>query len=196
MRISHEGEYREGEIVHAMSIFRLNFVYSIQVIYKSTLVITFKIDNSKHPFYNSFKELYAKSFPIFEQRTDVKQQIAFNNINYRLSGFSDNDLFIGFISYWEFDSYIYIEHFAINDELRGRGFGSQVLGIFRQSTNKIVLLEIDPVVDEISRARLSFYKNNGFIEKTYAHNHPPYRDGYEAHQLIILTTHRQITDEE
>lgn len=38
-----------------------------------------RIDNTKNPHYESFKELYAKSFPIFEQRTEQQQKYAFTD---------------------------------------------------------------------------------------------------------------------
>lgn len=37
----------------------------------------------------------------------------------------------------------------------------------------MVLLEIDPVVDAVSEARLGFYKKCGFLENPYPHVHPP-----------------------
>ncbi|RHJ95428.1 GNAT family N-acetyltransferase [Bacteroides sp. AM07-16] len=154
------------------------------------------INNSKHSLYNSFKELYSVSFPVFEQRTEEQQEKAFTCANYYLIGYEENETFIGFISYWEFDEYIYIEHLAINQEVRGKGYGSVILRNFITSTHKIVLLEIDPVINDISEARLRFYKRCGFHENPYPHTHPPYRNGYKAHSLIILTTKRKITEKE
>lgn len=154
------------------------------------------IDNSKHSFYHLFEKLYSISFPIFEQRTDEQQEKAFTFSNYHLIGYEENETFIGFISYWEFEYYLYIEHFAINQELRGKGYGSEILQLFIRSTDKIILLEIDPVVDKVSEARLQFYKKCGFYENSYPHVHPPYRDKYRAHPLVVLTTKRKITARE
>ena len=154
------------------------------------------IDSSKHSLYSPFKNLYSISFPIFEQRTEMQQEKAFASTRYHLAGYEENNVFIGFISYWEFDGSVYIEHFAVNRELRGTGYGSAILRDFIRSTEKIVLLEIDPVVDEVSEARLRFYKRCGFHENPYPHTHPPYRDGYHAHPLVILTTQRAITEKE
>lgn len=84
-----------------------------------------------------------------------------------LVGYSEGDMFVGFISYWEFGSYRYIEHFAVHQGLRGRGYGSEILNAFLRSTSKIVLLEIDPIVDSVSRARLRFYRKCGFHENPF-----------------------------
>ena len=99
------------------------------------------IDSSQHELYDSWRKLYTVSFPIFEQRTQEQQEKAFSCADYHLVGYSEGDMFVGFISYWEFSSYRYIEHFAVHQGLRGRGYGSEILNAFLRSTSKIVLLE-------------------------------------------------------
>lgn len=154
------------------------------------------INNSRHPLYEAISALYARSFPIFEQRTSDQQAYAFAHSQYRLIAYSDQGELIGFISYWEFEDYLYIEHFAINTDIRGRGYGSQLLSTFVQSADRRILLEIDPIVDEVSRARQRFYQRCGFHTNPYPHRHPPYRCSYPAHSLIVLTTEQVITEAE
>ena len=98
------------------------------------------IDSSQHELYDSWRKLYSVSFPIFEQRTQEQQEKAFSCADYHLVGYSEGDMFVGFISYWEFGSYRYIEHFAVHQGLRGRGYGSEILNAFLRSTSKIVRL--------------------------------------------------------
>ena len=43
--------------------------------------------------------------------------------------------------------------------LGGQGYGGLLLEDFNKRLNKIILLEIDPITDEISSKRLKFYKN-------------------------------------
>lgn len=149
-----------------------------------------------HPLYDSFKALYSVSFPIFEQRTEAQQEYAFLSANYHLMAYEENTVFIGFIAYWEFGGYVYIEHCAISQKRRGQGYGSRLLSGFIEECPKRVLLEIDPVIDEVSKARLGFYKKCGFHENPFPHVHPPYREGYKAHSLKVLTTGRTITEKE
>lgn len=154
------------------------------------------IDNFAHPLYATFKELYANSFPIFEQRTEQQQQVAFAQPQYHLTAFQDRETFIGFISYWEFEKYIYVEHFAINQALRGKGYGGEILKNFITDNPKIILLEIDPITDPVSAARLKFYQRYDFYTNPYPHTHPAYRQSYPDHSLIVLTTAREITTDE
>lgn len=156
------------------------------------------IDTIDHPLYKRFEELYQKSFPIFEQRTLTQQLTAFEADQYHLTAFQDQqEQFLGFISYWEFESYIYIEHFAINNALRGKGYGSLILREFiADNRPKITLLEIDPIVDEVSAARLRFYQQSAMHANPYPHTHPAYRPTYQDHSLIVLTSQREITQQE
>ena len=76
-----------------------------------------------------------------------------------------------------------VEHFAINARLRGKGYGSKLLDYFVRSLDKIVLLEIDPITDNISEARLRFYQRCRFHENPHPHKHPVYRNAQQiAHQ--------------
>ena len=111
------------------------------------------INNQSHVSYSEFKSLYSSSFPIFEQRTEEQQKIAFLHPQYHLIAYAEGNKFIDFISYWEFPAYIYIEHFAVNQSLRGNGIGSNLLNKFIGEHSKIIILEIDPITDKISTAR-------------------------------------------
>ena len=119
------------------------------------------INSAGHAYYRMFRDLYMISFPVFEQRTDEQQDDAFSCLNYHLNAYAEDGCFIGFISYWEFSDYIYIEHFAINQSLRGKGHGYRILQRFISEASKMVLLEIDPITDEVSEAR--FIKGAVFI---------------------------------
>lgn len=153
------------------------------------------ITSKEHALYKKFKELYEISFPIFEQRSENQQQQAFGDGRYKLVAFTDEDgeTFIGFISYWQFDTYRYVEHLAINKNLRGKGFGSKILEHFIKSPGGMTILEIDPIVDRISESRLKFYQKCGFNRNPYPHKHPPYNKDYKPHELIIMTSERPIS---
>lgn len=153
------------------------------------------ITSNTDPDYASFRSLYQGSFPIFEQRTESEQLAAFSDSHYRLIVYREKETLAAFIGVWDFDSYIYIEHFAVNPLLRGQGLGTQLLKEFIENSQKIVLLEIDPLVDEVSRARLRFYERCGFYVNPFEHHHPPYRKGFDPHRLVVLTTQRTISKE-
>lgn len=155
-----------------------------------------RIDSTEHPLYTAFKEVYAGSFPVFEQRTEAQQRAAFKDAAYRLTAYTENGTLTGFIAYWVFGDYVYIEHFAMSAALRGKGCGSRILNDFISGTPRTVLLEIDPVTDAVSAARLRFYERCGFHTNAYRHIHPPYREGYAGHPLVVLSSGRPLTPDE
>lgn len=145
------------------------------------------------PLFEAFRDVYTVSFPIYEQRTDIQQREAFSSSHYHLDCYMESERFVGFIAYWTFDEYVYVEHFAINPEMRGCGLGGKILNALINSENKRVILEIDPVTDEMSLARMRFYKSYGFSENAFPHIHPAYRKEYPGHNLLVLTTYGQAT---
>lgn len=155
-----------------------------------------RIDSTEHPLYAAFKEVYTGSFPVFEQRTEAQQRAAFKDAAYRLTAYTENGTLTGFIAYWIFEDYMYIEHFAMSPALRGNGYGSRALNDFISGNPRTVLLEIDPVTDAVSAARLRFYERCGFCTNEYRHIHPPYREGYAGHPLVVLSSRRTITPHE
>lgn len=156
---------------------------------------TTSLSDTQHPFYPAFRHLYTTSFPDFEQRSEAQQKLAFTTPGYRLDLYHRRDELLGFLSYWVFDDYIYIEHFAVNKEYRGQGYGSSILQAFISAHPLTIILEIDPVTDEQSAARLKFYKRCGFVTNIHPHIHPPYHKQYSGHSLLVLTVPKEINDE-
>ena len=101
-----------------------------------------------------------------------------------------------FIAYWEFDSYIYIEHLAVNPELRGNNIGSDTLNKLASLVDKVIILEIDPVKDDVSKKRLAFYEKLGYRVNPYQHFHPAYNKLYPPHELTVLSLNRNLETEE
>ena len=155
-----------------------------------------RLTATDHPRYTAFRNIYDISFPIYEQRTVEQQQDAFSDSRYQLDCHIDpvNDLLLGFIAYWRFDSYTYVEHFAIHPNERGKGLGGLILKNLIEQESGRVLLEIDPVTDNVSAARLHFYQLHGFVENPYPHTHPAYRKGYPDHSLVVLSSGETIPD--
>lgn len=75
-----------------------------------------EITRKQDPLYPAFEQVYATSFPLFEQRTEQQQEQAFQSPNYHLEVYLKDNLFIGFISYWDFSTYVYISPFMRTSE--------------------------------------------------------------------------------
>lgn len=156
----------------------------------------YQIKNIEDKWYKLFYEIYSVSFPIHEQRNEAQQIEAFNDERYYLMALVEKSNFCAFIAYWDFGNYVYIEHLAVNPVLRGNNIGSKSLQVFADIVKKTVLLEIDPLVDDISQRRLGFYERLGYKMNPYKHAHPAYNPKYKPHELIVLSYPEKITKEE
>jgi len=114
-----------------------------------------RIEQSDKSRWNKVWELYESSFPTAERRKMKDHVRACSDPQFHpISAWEDGEL-IGLLFYWEWDMYRYLEYLAIAPGLRGHGFGSQLLRYLRDSDHTIIL-EIDPLINELSVRRLQF----------------------------------------
>ena len=139
-------------------------------------------------------EIYRRSFPYKEQRSEEDHIRALADPAFRAEGIWRGDEFVGILYYWHTDEWDYVEHLAICASLRGQNLGSEVFGTFCR--DRRVILEIDPPVDEISIRRLHFYRRLGFVENPHEYIHPSYRQPFEPHRLVLLSRPTPLTDDE
>lgn len=141
---------------------------------------------------NSVWKLYEESFPVAERRKrDDHLRACGDDRFFPLSAWEGGEL-IGLMFFWEWDSYRYLEHLAVPPRLRGQGYGSEILRYLRDSDHTIIL-EIDPLVNELSVRRLQFYERAGFALTPYRFVHLPYRLEAEPQELLILSYPDMIT---
>lgn len=131
--------------------------------------------------------LYLENFPMDQTRNEETQLFILKDETYHFDMILSENEFSGIITYWEYDEYIYIEHFAICSDKRGNGLGSQVLSLLKQK-NKLLILEIEPPICNYTKSRQAFYERSGFVLHQYKHTPPAYRKGYANQDLVIMST--------
>lgn len=141
--------------------------------------------------------IYEESFPQYERRRIETQKKRHDNSYYKpmviLDG-KENDKVIGIFFYWDFEDFIFLEHFAINSEFRGEGLGSKMMKEFCKN-NKMIILEIDPLETDIARRRKIFYEKLGFVYNEIYYTHPGYEKDYPEHELKLMTLGSELTEE-
>lgn len=154
-----------------------------------------RVDIEDTERWNKVWELYESSFPIAERRKKKDHLRACQDPNFfPLSAWEGNQL-IGFLFYWEWDAYRYLEYLAVSPELRNSGYGSRMLRHLRD-TEHTVILEIDPLSNEQSVRRLQFYERAGYTLTPYRFMHLPYRLEAEPQELLILSFPEMITKQQ
>lgn len=149
--------------------------------------------NLKTEDYPSFLKLYNESFPADERREYDDEEHLANFIKMKGGKFhafaaKDGDLFLAFLSYWTFEGYTYIEHFAVNPEQRGKRIGTLMLDHLFKEVSPNVLIEVEhPETDE-ARRRIMFYEKNGFkVRKEFNYVQPPYQPGKSPVPMLLMT---------
>lgn len=155
-----------------------------------------KITDTEHLLFTKAWNLYKISFPTEERRQLRTQKKIMNHPLYNFELITDKNQFIGFITWWKFDNLRYIEHFAISPNLRGNGYGLQILTDFIAKLELPVLLEVEHPKDDTSKRRIRFYQRAGFILNEYPYKHPPYKKGGNYVPLMLMTYPNTIKNEE
>ena len=142
----------------------------------------------------NFPEIYRimqASFSDDEYRPYDEQLALFEEPEYR-----SYYMPAGFLAVWEFESFIYIEHFAVDPALRNSGTGSAMLQELVKQYQKPICLEVELPEDELTRRRIGFYERNGFVFNEYPYIQPPISKGKSPVPLRIMTYKSEITREE
>ena len=151
--------------------------------------------SDKYKSYAIFaRKLYEISFPIEEKRDNLEQCRVEKNPDYHFDLIMEGDEMLGIALYWQTPSLLFLEHFAILPEKRNGGIGSKALKLIKQK-GKPVLLEIEPLKDDITTRRLGFYTRNGFKLNPYFHLQAKLKKGDNDVELKVLTYPEIISKE-
>lgn len=154
-----------------------------------------RLRTSNHIIYKKSMELYKVSFPDHKQRENDIQTSIMGNEAYHFNLIYDNDIWVGMILWWETAEFIYVEHFCILPEMRGKRYGQKALALLDEE-GKTIILEIDPPIDEVSIHRKTFYERSGYQANRFAHVHPPYKTGFKGHSLVVMSSPKLLSEAE
>ncbi len=149
-----------------------------------------------HKNFDKVFRLIEISFPEDEYRTYDEQKALLDNPAYEIYTYSDDDTIKAFISVWKFDSFVFIEHFAVNPTYRNNGIGSEFLKEAVRISGKMVCLEVELPDNETACRRIEFYKRNNFFLNEYPYVQPPISAGRNPVPLSIMTSGQPVSDTE
>jgi N-acetylglutamate synthase-like GNAT family acetyltransferase len=145
----------------------------------------------------TFNEIFAimeASFPVSEIRTYSGQRALLANPNYHLYTEKDAEgRTLACIAAWEFPELRFVEHIAVNPDIRGGGIGNKLMNSYISRSDKPVLLEVEPPEGELEQRRIGFYERLGFYLNPYNYVQPPLRAGQADLPLRIMTYPRAVT---
>jgi ribosomal protein S18 acetylase RimI-like enzyme len=129
--------------------------------------------------------LYEAAFPEEERRPLPAQQRLLVEGALQLLKVMEGVRFVGFVFCWELTDFTFIEHFAIDPAMRGQGTGTKVITLLFERFGRLVLeTELPHTLD--AQRRIRFYEALGFGAFSTPYLQPPYREGWEPLQLILM----------
>lgn len=143
--------------------------------------------------YHEFLQLYNEAFPPDERRLYESGKQLHDFIKVKLGRFDvfvamEEGIFLGFLTYWTFGGYTYVEHFAVNPENRGKGIGTFLLNHLIKEVSENVLLEVELPENDEARRRVAFYERNGFRKReNIDYMQPAYGQGQKPVKLLLMT---------
>lgn len=102
------------------------------------------ISTSDLQHYKFMEELLIDAFSPEEYRQlEQLREYTDRTGNFHNNIIFDDDLPVGFITYWDFDSFYYVEHFATNPALRNGGYGKRTLEYLCNYLKRPIVLEVE-----------------------------------------------------
>lgn len=137
--------------------------------------------------YNAFRKLMYNAFPENERRPEqgFLKQMASENFGVKV--FLDEKLGLSsFITYWDLDDFLFVEHLAVVEGQRGQGRFSAMLGQLDEFYGKSVVFEVEPPTSQQAIDRIAIYRHKGFFVYDFPYQQPPYRVDNHPIDMILM----------
>lgn len=143
-------------------------------------------------------KLMETSFPSDERWDKSGFLSEYQNSEFRSMVYHPDGKLGGVMDFWDFGSFIYIEHFAVQPHLRGQGIGAALMSeLSRIAGGRPYLLEAEPPQDsDIAARRVSFYERLGFVLNSYEYIQPAMGEDEHPLPLVIMSAPSALTEEQ
>ena len=138
---------------------------------------------------------------LFEEAFPEQERPPFSSLRHRDAGkfhflvAENGDDPVGILTYWTFDDLVYVEHFAIAEELRNQGLGKAVFLNFLSQQTEQVVLEVELPNTEEADHRVEFYASIGFFSNPQPYIQPSYHNDDRSVPMLIMSKYELDDDE-
>lgn len=109
----------------------------------------------------------------------------------------ENQIIEGAMIVWEWNDFIYLENFAVNKNLRGKGIGGTLLEELKQLyPYHSIVLEVEAGKDEVSQKRIQFYQRHQWILNSYGYIQPQLRENVDDVYLYLMSYPHALNEKE
>lgn len=134
--------------------------------------------------------LMHKSFVEDELRNDDDLRILTdsNHIFSYNAVVNDGGARVGLITTWNFGKCMYVEHFAIEPEMRGEGYGKAAIEKLTELSRLPIVLEVEPPESSAEAARrVKFYEELGIVGWQTPYIQPAYSEDKSPVPLMLMS---------
>ena len=133
-----------------------------------------KLENAESQEFKDAWEIYESSFPLDERRNLGFQKELIKNKQYNFFIVTKDNILVAIITDWNFGDFLFMEHLAVNKDLRGKGIGTELLKEYLSKNKQKIVLEVERPENEITAKRIEFYEKIGFKPNDFDYIQPPY----------------------
>ncbi|MBO5111665.1 MAG: GNAT family N-acetyltransferase [Clostridia bacterium] len=127
-----------------------------------------------------------KNFILEERRDEDAAREVLAEPQFTLYHMIDGGKRVGFVSTWQIEGVLFIEHLVTYEAYRRHGYGRAVLDCLKAQGLPIVL-EVELPTTEEASGRIEFYKKVGFHINDYPYHQPSYRPGGQGVDMILMS---------
>ena len=96
--------------------------------------------------FDRFYQILSNNFPTKEIKEYNYMKDTFYAGLYQVLTLKDNDQIVGIMSFYQHDDFRFIDYFAIDGSLKGKGMGSKMLQYFINLDDKMVIIKDQEVL--------------------------------------------------
>lgn len=154
-----------------------------------------QVNNTSDTNFIEIYELYLSTFIPSERRNlDAFERIINQEPRFKCYALMREENFVGFFTFWVFDKFVFVEHFAISDKMRGQNIGSEVMLGFLSMVTLPVVLEVEMPKDANSVRRIKFYEKFAFKTISHAYAQPYYDGSGNLLPMLIMSNDSHFAD--
>lgn len=137
-------------------------------------------------------KIMEESFPIDELRTKEGQKELFAESKYHVYGYVLQKEIVAILAVWEFDTFTFLEHFAVSSSYRNGGIGADVLQQMLAQFMTPIVLEVELPTRDLAERRIRFYERNGFELNHYEYVQPALNAVSKPIPLMIMSNPHKL----
>ena len=148
------------------------------------------IERMRQEDFDAVFRLLSQSFPAGERRDAAGQRALLSDSAYRVDILrAPSGGVQAMMAWWDFDDFVFFEHFAVDPACRSGGIGGQMLNAMLARCGKRACLEAELPETELAARRIGFYERHGFtVNADYSYFQPALAPSGSPLPMHLLTT--------